>query len=376
MLIKECEYLLRWVASAIHDTTPAELPAGLSFQKIYDLAMMHDVCNLAFYAVEKLQRKPDEPLYTQWRTRRDLALMRDMHQEHAREELVKAFREKDIPFLELQGTVIKEYYPHREYRTMSDLDFIVPTERLDEAGQILRNLGYALRIQGNFEIDGKRAPNIYVELHTEYFPKNTFLYNSMGDPDFRKDKSPEETIREFYLYNVIHVAKHYFSAGCGIRRVLDLYLLQARYGEELEHMDIDRDLEKVGIADFTGEINALAQDWFRPEGFRWTESQMAEQILLSPLHGQRENFIHSRITDIGGEGTARPVAKLKYLLHRLFPGRVVMHKHYPFLKKWVILYPFCWIHRGIKLVTSGRLSRAKKELYTVISASEDHRKRK
>ena len=252
----------------------------------------------------------------------------------------------------------------------------MPTERLDEAGQILRNLGYALRIQGNFEIDGKRAPNIYVELHTEYFPKNTFLYNSMGDPDFRKDKSPEETIREFYLYNVIHVAKHYFSAGCGIRRVLDLYLLQARYGEELEHMDIDRDLEKVGIADFTGEINALAQDWFRPEGFRWTESQMAEQILLSPLHGQRENFIHSRITDIGGEGTARPVAKLKYLLHRLFPGRVVMHKHYPFLKKWVILYPFCWIHRGIKLVTSGRLSRAKKELYTVISASEDHRKRK
>ena len=375
MLPRECEYLIRWIRSVIHGTTPEELPEDLSFQKIYDLALINDVSNLMCYAVEKLDRKPEEELLSLLRTRRDMAIAKDMNQAFAREELVQALREKNIPLLELQGTVLKELYPRREYRTMSDLDFMIPLSKLEEAGQILQSLGYDIHEVEGVEIDGHRPSNIYVEIHTEYFSCDTFLHRSMGDPDFSPHRSEGEKLRELYLYNILHVAKHYFSTGCGLRRVLDVFYLQTRYGEQLQALNVQEDLRKIGLLEFAKELTDLAMDWFAHTEFRWNQGDMAQCILTSSLHGNKNNFFRSKLLELSEENSFRSGNKCRYLLSRIFPGGKIMYRNYPFLKKYPILYPPCWIHRGIKLITTGRLSRATEELKMVVEAKEDHRKR-
>lgn len=367
--------MIRWIRSILHEKIPPELPAELSFRKIYDLSLKHDLCNLVFYAVERLQRKPEEPLFSQWRTRKDLALSRDMNQEFAREELVQAFQQKEIPFLELQGTALKKLYPHTEYRTMSDLDFIIPLSRLNEGGEILRTLGYDITLQNAVEIEAKRIPNIYTEIHTEYFSRYIFLYKSMGEPNFSGDRSREERLRELYLYNMLHVAKHYFYAGCGIRRVLDIYYLSTHYAQELESLNMEEEFQRAGILDFSHEITALAQDWFGEGELRLNESLMAQRILGGSLHGDCDSFVRSRIAEVSGQSMFGFGAKCKYLLQRLFPMGRGMHLHYPVLKKWTICYPFCWVHRGFKLLFTGGLSGAVGELRSVVKAKEDRRER-
>jgi len=57
--MSEYGYLIRLLRAAIRQETPEELPEGLSFETVYRHAMEHDVANLAFYAVERLQKKPE-----------------------------------------------------------------------------------------------------------------------------------------------------------------------------------------------------------------------------------------------------------------------------------------------------------------------------
>ena len=384
MLPREYEYLLSWIRSVLHGTTAEELPGELSFEKIYETAMAHDVGNLTFYAVEQLNRLPEPELYKRWRVCRDLALVRDMNQEFARQELTAGFAEAGIPYLELQGTVLKGLYPRPEYRTMSDLDFILEPSHLEEGGGILQSLGYYLQRVDKVEIDGKRKPNIYVELHTEYFPKLSFLYGAMGEPDFSTHRTEEQRIEELYLYNMIHVAKHYYSSGCGLRRVLDVYMLEQSYGDRIDRTAVEAKLAKAGIPEFYRQICDLAQVWFGKEREHFSKGlsypsketeDMGVRILLTPLHGEREQYVSSRITDVGGEGTSAPKAKTKYILHRLFPGEIVMGKNYPFLKNYPILYPFCWIHRGLRLLFSKRLHKTFAELKMILRFKEDGRKR-
>jgi hypothetical protein len=48
-----------------------------------------------------------------------------------------------------------------------------------------------------------------------------------------------------------------------------------------------------------------------------------------------------------------PMYRLRYYIKRLFPGSEVMYVHYPFLERWRVLYPFCWIHRILRMIFSG-----------------------
>ena len=199
---EEYRYLIYLLRCAIHGQSPEDIPEGLSFGKVYEYAMDHDVANLAFYAVEKLKHKPDKELYDLWKLRQDLALVRDMNQSFAREEIADALSQRNIPVKELQGTVLKKLYPSSEYRTMSDLDFIVEKSRLEECAAILKELGYRLKKQGDYEIDGVRKPDIFVEIHTDYFSGISDYARVMGTPFAVSDPTDAQQATELYLYNL------------------------------------------------------------------------------------------------------------------------------------------------------------------------------
>ena len=366
----EYGYLLHLIRCGIHGQTPKDIPDGLSFRKIYDDAMEHDVANLAFYGIEKLEHKPEKELYHSWRSRRDLALVRDINQIFAREEIRAELTTKGIPYKELQGTVIKKLYPSTEYRTMSDLDFIVERSRLADCVPILEQLGYRIKKIGEYEINGFRAPDIFVEIHTDYFSEGSDYYGLM-DLSFSETAAMDGE-SELYLYTVLHTAKHYFSGGCGIRRVLDMYYLDQRYGDKVDRKTIDAVLAKADLTDFECQLVSLARAWFGTDEQRQNISSMEQYIFHAGLHGKRETGIYNRLRKREKGERITLSTKVKYTMSRLFPGDVVMVRAFPVLKKYRILYPFCWIYRIFRMLCGKNRASSVLDLKMIFRV-EDHR---
>ncbi len=365
----EYDYLIHLIKCAITHKIPQELPNDLSFDKVYEYGISHDIANIAFYSIEKLSQKPQEDLYKQWQLCRDLAFTRDINQSFARDEIVSLLQSENIRFLELQGTKIKEFYPSPDYRTMSDIDFIIDLENLEKGRKILEDLGYMCKNVDNVEIDGFRSPNINIELHTEYFSENSNYHQIMRPPFETLEEKGEYDVNEFYIYNMLHIAKHYFNKGCGIRRVLDAYYLNLNYSKIINHQYVNSYFEKANILEFVERISNLAKYWFGNGEYSQEFDSMAKYITHSPLHGTEQNEMNNRLRDVCGEDTKFP--RIRYAFKRVFAVGGTMYKHYPFLKKWKILYPFCWIHRFIRFLLNPKANGALDEVMLLRNAKNE-----
>lgn len=356
--LDECDYLIHLVRCAVHNQQPQELPHGFDFERVYQFGVHHQVANIAFYSVEKLETKPSDGLYAQWEAHRNRAVIRHINQNYAAQEVRDGLRATDVRFLEVQGTIIKQLYPHPEYRTMSDIDFIVDLENLPKAAAVLQQLGYQCEELGGVEVSGFRAPNIHMELHTDYFPKDSAYHSVMGAP------FASTGVEELYIYNMLHIAKHYFWKGCGIRRVLDAYYLNQHYANMLDRKYVQSVFEAADVLDFTAELSALANRWFGQEQCAPQRSDMAVYILNSGIHGTARNRVENRLKILNkDEGR---FYKLKYMGRRIFGDKQMMYATYPVLKRCIFLYPFCWLHRAFRALRPRNIKLLKNEAKAVL----------
>lgn len=353
----ECDYLIHLVKAAIHNEQPQELPESLDFERVYQFGLHHQVANIAFYSVEKLENKPQGALYTKWEACRNRAMILDINQRFSAEEIRSSLQAANIRFLEMQGTKIKPLYPQTDYRTMSDIDFIIDTVNLTSATEVLERLGYQCEVKSGVEIDAFRAPNVHVELHTDFFPEDCPYIGVLGDP-FAAD-----LVNGFYIYNMLHIAKHYFWKGCGVRRVLDAYYLNHKYSGILNQEYVQSTFERAGVTDFVRELSTLAERWFA-EGVHAGRSDMECFILNSGAHGTPRHRVENRLNLLRKEGAR--FYKLRYIWTRISGNREMMYTTYPVLKRYKILYPFCWLHRLFRALRPKRIKELKNETKAVM----------
>ncbi len=353
----EYDYLIHLIECTINDHTPSEIPDGVIFDSVYNSGVLHDVANIAFYSVEKLTSKPQDELYSKWAAKKNSAVSRDINQSFAEDEIISAFRKAGIRNIGYQGTLMKALYPRREYRTMSDIDFIIDRDRLPDARAILEELGYKCREIRGVEIDGFRRPNIYVEVHTELFPENSDFYDIFPDPfDGASEKdggSYTPSRRMFYIYNVLHIIKHYYYAGCGIRRILDLYYLNREYSDIAESSDTAKLFKELSVGDFVEDLSLLADCWFGDSGdVPERLLEMVSVIKSAGIHGTDEKKTENAMAknNTGGKNDG----KTGYIMRRIFPEKKVLAERYPVIVKHPVLTPICYIHRFFAAVKSRK----------------------
>ena len=355
----ECDYLIHLVRTALHNQQPQELPHGFDFERVYQFGRHHQVENIAFYSVEKLTQKPQGELYAKWEACRNRAMILDINQHYAAQEIRTGLQEAEVPALELQGTKIKPLYPQPDYRTMSDIDFIVASQNLQKAREVLEQLGYQCEEKGGVEVDAFRMPNIHVELHTAYFPDDCEYVHVMGKPF-----AAAEDTNLLYVYNILHIAKHYFWKGCGIRRVLDAYYLNRAYGEILDSDYVDGMFQAADVQEFAAQLSDLANRWFGETDTIEDRTDMEIYLLNSGLHGTARNRVENRLKIMNGDKGR--FYKLRYFSWRILGDKQMLYATYPVLKRWKILYPFCWIHRAFRALRPGNIKLLKNEAKAVL----------
>ena len=246
---------------------------------------------------------------------------------------------------------------------MSDIDFIIDPENIPKATEIFEALGYECKDDFDTGVDAHRPPNINIEMHTEYFREDSEYRKVMHSPFDSADGNGQCDLNTFYLYNLLHIAKHYFSCGCGIRRVLDVYYLNQAYGQTVNRDWIRAALKAVNAEDFAADLSNLANAWFAEAEQVFPQNKMARYIINSGLHGHKLNA-HKRSLQKAVGHTGR-FPKLKYVLRRFFGTGEDLKARYPVLERHRVLYPFCWLCRVFCALKPKEFKRIRQEARAV-----------
>ncbi len=369
------EYLIHLLYCAVHDTVPLEKPEGVSFEGVLALGKAHEVANLAFLSLDKLQNKPEPSVYQEWQLSYFFAVQRDARQQLAYEQVTQALHEKGIRTLEAQGTVTKTLYPSPELRMMSDIDFIVDEENFSAVEELMQGLGYTTWLVQPGELNAE-AEDIEIEFHAEFFSKDIYgqreqYYDAVNHPFSHAAPSAEKPLKwvledtYFYLYSLLHTIKHFEVMGCGIRRILDLFYLKKAYVETADTALIERVLQEHGFTKSFRVLTVLEEKWFENTPPRIDITEAEEDVIRSGNHGTREIFLRNNVREDMQKGVR--FAKFRHIWAFIFPSKQYIYAMYPVCAERGYSLITARLYRIFKKLTGGlKLSHTKEHIKTIL----------
>ncbi len=348
MFNDEYEYLLHLIYSAIHNLQPITNCENISLEKVFQLAKMHEVANISFVAIEKMQNNVDKELYKKWKTQYVFSIQRNINQQTARDAIVCELNKNHIRNTELQGTVIKKLYPYAFWRNMSDIDFVVDRQNLLKTEKVLKELGYTTECYSN-DLSAYANPKIAVEIHTDFFDSNTEFYGKITNPfknatQINNDFSYTASIEDVFVYNILHCIKHYRGKGAGIRRIIDVYYLNEKILPKLDKTAVLELLKELGCKKDYEVLSAIAGQWFDPNGKECDFAFEKNKIFMSQTHG------NANISMLNAYEHNKKAFKLKKIFKLLFPSKENIYSAYSVCAQKRLPIVACWIYRWYCLI--------------------------
>lgn len=375
--IIDCEYLIHLIYCAVHGITPNEKPEGVSFERVFSIGSTHEVANIAFLSVEKLLVKPPDELYNRWKMYYYFSVERDSKQTAEREALLSLVHSVGARTLEAQGTVTKRLYPSREWRMMSDIDFVIDREELEKVRDLLREHGYGIKQTDDYEFTAINKDKMEIEFHTDLFTE--FIYNRkerfyealnsafdyavpVGEDGFTFELNDTY----YYLYSLLHTVKHFETAGCGIRRILDLYYLKKAYENKVDRDVINEVVVRGGFEKSLETLFAVEKYWFENGEKTDALNSAIKDIIMSGNHGTGELFIRSAVQRDREEGVRLP--RLKKILRFVFPTKEYVYLGYPVCRERGYPTVACWLYRIFATLKRFDFSHAFAYIKTVLKS--------
>ena len=154
-----------------------------------------------------------------------------------------------------------------------------------------------------------------------------------------------------YLFHIYHAAHHMRDGSCGVRAVLDTWLL--RHRTDFDPAARRALLERSKLSRFSQMLETVAESWFSgaPLDKRYLD---AEAVLFTGgVYGMHHVYAARQAASGGG---------FAYLLKRAFPPRSALRAAYPVLERHGWLLPACWAHRLGCALAAGKRSGARREM--------------
>ena len=264
-----------------------------------------------------------------------------------------------IAFLPLKGCILRQYYPQPWMRTSGDIDLLVHKDDFSSAETVLTSaLGLTKTGETKHDVSFHSADGIHLELHYELIERGRagkacqVLERIWEHATPVQGKSYQHELDDamFYFYHVAHMAKHFESAGCGIRMLLDLCILMESM--ENSRSQIDVLLREGGLQKFDNVVCDLCRVWFLGQEATVNSKKLENIILDSGTFGSRENtYIIGKRQQGGTVGFFRSKVFLPYR---------DLKNAYPILNKWPIFAPICTIHRWCSFLFGRKRIRLQK----------------
>lgn len=352
------EYLVHLLRCVLENKKPVEKPEEFTFERLYKIAVFHNCESMAFYGINKLENKPEQNLFNSWKRKRDQYVIMSLNQLNQRDVVIKKLTEGGIRVLPLKGCLLKEMYPRAEYRQMADLDMLIDSKNSPKAREIMMSLGYRNEQYDNEAHDTyELPPYMNIELHTtmvsSQYEYSKYYKDVWNRAEAELDESGNATGRydlnwnDYYIFMIVHLAKHYYTSGTGIRTIMDVHVFREKHEQNLDRAYLEKEFEKLNLVGFWKDAESLAEIWFGEGEYTPKLEEMEKYIYASGAYGTFQQKVENRLNNFTENGESVEKAKRKYFFKRMFMSYDVMCHSYRVLRKFPVLLPFCWVHRWI-----------------------------
>ncbi len=322
-------------------------------EALYSLASRHDVAHLLAFGLQK----SGLPLPDKLRKSILTAIYRTQQQKTDLSQICQILEDAQIPFVPLKGSVLRERYPEPWMRTSCDIDVLVSPENLAAAQASLEAQGYVVDGGCGHDVSLHSPRGTHLELHFDLIEEsrntkmNAVLCElwSVVRPCTGHQYQMAMPDAYFYFYHVAHMVKHFETGGCGIRPLIDLWILN-----QAKPADVDALLDKGQILSFARAMTKLSRHWLEAQPADEATMRVQHYILTGGVYGTTQNSIALKQQRAGGTR--------KYAWQRIFPPYAVMKTHYPVLEKCCVLLPIFYVFRWFHRLFEGKLKRSVNEL--------------
>lgn len=354
------------------ELTETELDASVKVQltpdvisALYSLSNRHDLAHIVFYSLHKCGLQNDDSMYSKFNRRAIMSVYRNEQIKYAYNQICDIFNKESIPYISLKGLVIRPYYPQESMRTSCDIDILVREENLEAAIDALVKKGFKCGERNYHDISLFSDANVHLELHfniQENIDKLDAVLKDAWQYAKLTDGSRYEFTDEFFVFHMFaHMSYHFLGGGCGIKSLMDIWVMEHRMGVTYE---CAREfLDKAGIYRFAAEISKLAEICFSDKPKDGFSDKILSYIFSGGIYGTSQNKIAVK--------KSKNKSTIIYSLQRLFMPYKSMVITYPILKKLPILLPFCWVARFFKMLFKGKSKSALGEIKTANNVTDD-----
>ena len=274
----------------------------------------------------------------------------------------------EIPFLPLKGSVLRDLYPEAWMRTSCDIDVLVHKEQIDAAvAQLCERCGYRYESKNYHDISLLSPIGVHLELHFSICENTEQLDRLLAlcwDYAEQENGCRYRFKPEFFMFHqTAHIAYHFLHGGCGIRPILDLWLLERVFPYDREKYRAMLDTCELGT--FADNLVHLSRVWLCGADYTETDRRMETYILCGGVYGTMENSVRIGQGQRGG--------RLRYIIARIFLPYDTLKIAYPILEKHRWLLPLMEVRRWGKLLFCGGFRRSVRELKINQSISVDER---
>ncbi len=357
--------------SGLSDAQKNEIDDRLAIE-IYKSARPHDFAHV-IYSVFKKENiaLTNEALIKELKKSHNLAIYRYSMLSFEASLLSSVLEKNGIKHMLLKGAVIREHYPSPWTRTSCDIDVLMDECDAERAMEVLiRECAYVFHEKTSHDIALYNAnKHVHIELHYKLIEKNRIakiddilenVWTSarlVKNCSFTYEMSPEM----FYFYHMAHMAKHFQDGGCGIKPIVDLWVIHNKMSYDEESANAL--LAEGGLLPFANTVRKLSRVWLDDEEHDELSLEIEKYILDGGVYGSLENKVAVHQVKQG--------SKLKYALSKIFLKYEQLRFHYPVLNKHKWLFPFCQIRRWFKLLFRGGVKRSLHELEVNKSVSSE-----
>lgn len=344
-------YLSELIASQFENRKPQPIPENVSAEQVIKIAISGHMEYLILGALIKT-----ENLETKWlevvKERVLLSISRTISQIVEIKHLQEIFENNEIKNQPMKGARLKFIYPTPEMREMSDIDILIFEDCMDKAEKILLDEGYSLQKDIKHHKIFIKEPCLVIEAHRAMYDKTVDKEQFKYYSDLSRAKlvpgcnyTYDFDWEDFYVYLISHMAKHFYTMGCGIRNLVDIYIYLNVRGDSMDRVYIDYELKKLGLFSFAKQMENLAFAWMKRQNFSEFQQHLFDYMVDGGIYGKDENGIWNRFAEEKMKDAKISEFKLKRWYY--FPSLSYMAEDYPWLVKYAFLLPIAWIIRGI-----------------------------
>lgn len=294
------------------------------------------------------------------------------------EKILKAFDENKIYNLPMKGYFLKKDYPNPFERSISDYDILFDLKDIDRIKNVFENNGYKFLKNDDQQYHFTKKPFMYIEMHHSLVKKSDKNYSLLANQlEIAKTRngysySKEMSYEDYYIYMLIHSAKHFSEGGIGLRMLADEYVFYRKYADTLDWKYINSRLKKCGIDSFEKKLRAVALKWFSPESEIQDFDDVEEYILMSFALGRADVAVMSVMEKQRVDAdTGKKKSRLANFIASLFPGKEIMSIKYPFIEKMPFLLPYSWICMWSRRAFIDKDIKIKEGFYNRTSYTDD-----